>query len=300
MESCAPGPVDFLTALKQGPLVFDGAMGTALYARGFLYSECFEELSRRCPRPVVDIHRVHREAGAQVLITNTFGANAYRLRSHGLESQVAELNLLSAKLARKVQGHTGFVLGSIGPTGLVAKPTAASECEAIVVAFAEQAHALQRAQCDGLILETFRTAGELQLALRAIRERLSLGLPVVASLSLDRSGTTADGVRPEELADNLAHWGADAIGVNCAEGPEGVLEAIARLGGPGLPRVARPNAGLPRRTEQGLSYPVTPAAFREFAREGVALGVHGLGGCCGTTPAHIQALAAVVTARDVA
>ena len=297
MVNSAPNPSAFLSALKHGALVLDGAMGTELYASGVLYTACFEALCSTQPELIQRIHRAYRSAGAQVLVTNSFGANAYRLRNHGLTHQVQDLNRAAVHIAREA-ADGAYVLGSVGPTGVLLETVGPEELERIRAAFTEQVVALWDAGLDGLILETFRQPQELSLALSAIRSALPAAAPVVACVSFDASGTTADGSGPEQIAQRLADWGADAIGVNCADGPAGVYEMVTRMTGPGLPRIAKPNAGLPRQVDGRFAYMATPEYFQLYARRLYKAGVCAVGGCCGTTPEHIRKVAAA--ARMVA
>jgi methionine synthase / methylenetetrahydrofolate reductase(NADPH) len=296
------GGARFLAALREGGLVFDGAMGSSLYERGFLYNQCFEELNLSRPDVITDIHRGFVDAGAEVIETNTFGANRIRLARHALEAKVQEINVAGVRIARAVAGKgTGkpaFVVGSIGPTGLLVRTLSEGERAGVRAAFVEQAAALVGEGVDALLLETFREPAELLLAAEAAREVGEGRMPVIACVSFDAAGTTADGNPPERVAELLASYGASAIGVNCATGPAGVYEMITRMQGPGLPLVAIPNAGLPQQVDGRLAYMATPEYFQLYARRLFKAGVHAVGGCCGTTPDHVRKIAAA--ARMVA
>ncbi|MCA9603017.1 MAG: homocysteine S-methyltransferase family protein, partial [Myxococcales bacterium] len=193
----------FMDALAAGGLVFDGAMGTALYERGFLYNSCLDGASLSHPDVVRRVHEDYAAAGANVLQTNTFGANAYRLGVHGLREKVRDINRRGVELARAAAGETAYVVGSIGPTGLVMKTVEAHEHERIRAAFAEQASALSEAGVDALILETFRQPEELHLAIEGVREGSKGAVPLIASCSFDAFGTMADGTGPEAMEELL-------------------------------------------------------------------------------------------------
>jgi methionine synthase / methylenetetrahydrofolate reductase(NADPH) len=290
-------------------LVFDGAMGSLLYEKGNLYTACFEEMNLSRADVVLQIHRGYAEAGAEVIETNTFGANRFRLARHGFEGKVREINIAGVRLAREAAGKHAFVAGSVGPTGLTLEAISADQFEDVAAAFREQCEALVEAGVDALILETFRQPDEIKLALETALVAASSGssgasalstgrVPVIACVSFDESGTTADGRTPEELAKLLAEWRADAIGVNCATGPAGVYEMLTRMKEPSLPLVAIPNAGLPQRVDGRLAYMATPEYFQVYARRLFKAGANAVGGCCGTTPEHIRKI--VAAARMVA
>ncbi len=290
----------FLEALSAGPLVFDGAMGTTLYERGQLYTQNFDALCVTRDDLVRSVHQSYLAAGAQVLQTNTFGANRYRLQTHNLEDQLDSINRAGVRIAREAGGAKAYVAASIGPSGRLLRTVTASEHPNLESAFRHQALALLSASPDLLILETFRQPEEIRLAIAGARAALAevapeLRVPIVASVSFDSFGTMADGSLPEDLATKLADWGADVIGVNCADGPAGVYEMATRMLAPGLPVVAQPNAGLPHRVEGRFAYMATPEYFLVYARRMLKAGIKGVGGCCGTTPEHIRQMA--VSAR---
>ena len=282
-----PKSRSFLEALSTGSLVFDGAMGTALYERGLLYTQSFDEACLTRPDLIKRVHESYVAAGADALETNTFGANRYRLSAHGLENKVTDINHAAVKIAREAAQSRAFVTGSMGPTGLMLKTVREDEYAAIRDAFREQAIALIDAGVDALVLETFRQPEEIRLALEAIRS-LSSSTPTIAQVSFDTFGTMGDGTGPEEMAAKLASWGADAVGVNCADGPAGVFEMATRMLAAGMPVVAQPNAGLPHRVEGRFAYMATPEYFLVYARRLFKAGVKAVGGCCGTTSDHIR------------
>jgi methionine synthase I (cobalamin-dependent)/5,10-methylenetetrahydrofolate reductase len=281
-----------LDALRERPVVFDGAMGTALYERGVLYTQNFDQQCLTRADLVRSIHESYLAAGAEVAITNTFGANRYRLAAHNLAPQMEEINRAGVKLARDASGNRAWIVGSMGPSGSIWKTVSSEEKESLRTAFKEQAAVLAEEGVDAVVLETFRQPEELRLALEGARGGTRGAVPVIASVSFDAFGTMADGTGPEDLAKMLLDWGADALGVNCADGPAGVYEMATRMLGVGLPVVAQPNAGLPRRVEGRFAYMATPEYFLVYARRLYKAGVRGVGGCCGTTADHVKQIGA--------
>jgi homocysteine S-methyltransferase len=277
----------FLEAVERSLLVCDGAMGSLLYERGIFVTQNFEQLNVARPDVVKRIHADYLEAGAQIIQTNTFGANRFRLERHGLVGEVKRYNLEGAKIAREVVGNRAYVAGSIGPTGLVPGADRARELNEAKATFADQAAALAEGGCDVLFLETFRHLDEICIAIEAARVGAP-GLPIVAAVTFDSEGTVADGTPPEEVAKILASFGPDVIGVNCGDGPQLSLTMTERMRGPGLPLVVQPNAGLPRNVDGRLLYMATPEYFDVFARRMIQAGARVVGGCCGTTPEHIK------------
>ncbi len=287
------GPaLPFLDALKRDVLVVDGAMGTQLYERGILYSACFEELVVSRPEVVRKVHEDYLRAGAQLLETNTFGANALRLEKHGLQGRVRELNLAAASLAREVAGQRAYVAGAIGPSGYFLGEALEGDLERVRSALLAQAEALMEADVDALVIETMRQSVEVRIAIEAAREASGGRVPVVAHVSLDENGRMADGTTSGEIGKMMRDWGADVIGVNCSDGPMNVLASVEPMLALGLPVSAVPNAGLPRRVDERLVYVSTPEYFGVYARRMFKLGVRMVGGCCGTTPEHIKRVAA--------
>jgi len=280
-----------LDALSERPIVFDGAMGTALYERGVLYTQNFDHQCLLKPDLIRSIHASHLAAGAEVLQSNSFGANRFRLASHNLEDQVEAINRAAVWLAREVAGSRAWVAGSMGPSGTIFKTVPESERDALRAAFREQAAVLADEGVDLIVLETFRQPDELHLALEGAQAGARGAAPILACVSFDAFGTMADGTGPEETAKRLVDWGADAIGVNCADGPAGVYEMATRMLEAGLPVVAEPNAGLPRRVEGRFAYMATPEYFLVYARRMFKAGIRGVGGCCGTTAEHLKQIA---------
>ncbi len=286
----APVMATFLEALASGSLVVDGAMGTQLYERGVLFSVCFEELNLTKSELVRKVHEDYVRAGATVIETNTFGANRFRLERHGLVGEVRNFNLAGARIAREMAGDATYVAGSMGPTGLV--PGIAKRAENTIAydTFAEQAAALADGGVDLLVLETFRHMDELEMAIKAARAGAP-HLPLLASVTFDATGTVADGTDPEHVAQALAKWGVDMIGVNCGDGPQLSLSMAERMRGVSLPLCVQPNAGLPRNVDGRLLYMATPEYFDVFARRMMQAGATMVGGCCGTTPEHVKWMA---------
>jgi homocysteine S-methyltransferase len=291
VSSSSRGDRSFDEAVRSGVLVVDGAMGTQLYERGVLYNACVEELNVSRPELVSKVHEDYLRAGAQVVETNTFGANALRLEKYGLQSRVRELNAAGVKVARAAAVGRAYVAGAIGPSGYFLGEASAEDLAKVQAAFAEQARALVEGGVDALFVETIRQTPELRVAVEAA-VAAARGLPVVASVSLDESGRMADGTEPEEIARLVKEWGASVIGVNCSDGPMAVLAAVQKIVPVGLPVLAAPNAGLPRRVDERMVYVSTPEYFGVYARRMIRVGVRLVGGCCGTTPEHIKRIAA--------
>jgi methionine synthase / methylenetetrahydrofolate reductase(NADPH) len=279
--------------MKKSPLVFDGAMGTVIYDRGVFIHTCYDELCLTNPRLILQIHRDYVEAGAEVIETNTFGANPIKLKGYGLADRTEEINRAAVRLAREAAGKEIFVAGSLGPCteSNQRMPDAfATEAE---IAFRAQVAALAAEGVDLYLLETFGNLNELLLAARVAKES---GGPVLASFVLNERGETALGTRAEAMASALnADPNVDIVGINCGTGPSGVFDALqAILPHTVKPVVVMPNAGLPREISGRVMYLTSPEYFTENAKKYIELGVRGVGGCCGTTPAHIRMMARAV------
>jgi len=284
----------FLQAVRAAPLVVDGAMGTQLYERGILYGTCFDELNVSRPELVAKVHDDFLRAGAQVLETNTFGANALRLEKYGLSSRVRELNAAGVQVARSAAAGQAYILGAIGPSGYFlggAGEMGADDRAKVRAVVLEQARALVDAGVDALLVETFRQTPELRVAVEAAVEAAEGRIPVIASASLDDGGRMAEGTEADEIARLAKEWGASLVGVNCSDGPMGVLAAATKMVPVGLPVLASPNAGLPRRVDERTVYVATPEYFGVYAQRMLRVGVRLVGGCCGTTPEHIRRIA---------
>ncbi|MEE8595285.1 MAG: bifunctional homocysteine S-methyltransferase/methylenetetrahydrofolate reductase [Gemmatimonadota bacterium] len=282
---------DFREALDSGRVILlDGAMGTEIYRRGVFINRCFDDLSRTDPNLVREVHTEYRRAGAQVLETNTFGANRFRLQGYGLESQVSEVNAAAAGIAREVAGDELFVAGSIGPIGVRLEPYGATARSEAREAFREQAAALANGGVDLFILETFSDLEEIRQAIEGCRT--ASDLPVVAQVTIQPNGETTYGDQPEHIAETVGAMGVEAIGLNCSVGPAIILAAIQKMAGvTDLPLSAVPNAGLPQEVHGRKIYLADPEYMAGYARRLVQAGVRIVGGCCGTTPAHIREMA---------
>jgi homocysteine S-methyltransferase len=284
----------FLEAVRSGVLVVDGAMGTQLYERGVLHNASFDELNVSRPELVTKVHQDYLKAGAQVLESNTFGANGLRLEKFGLKPRVRELNLAGVKVAREAAAGQAYVLGAMGPTGyFLGGEQGAIDHATVRAVFLEQARALAEAGVDGILVETFRQTAELRLAVEAAIEAAEGRVPVIASASFAiEKGLMAEGTTPAEVARLAKEWGASIVGVNCSDGPMGVLAAVEQMIPVGLPVLASPNAGLPRLIDERMIYVSTPEYFGVYAQRMYRIGVRLMGGCCGTTHEHIRRIAA--------
>lgn len=270
-------------------VLFDGAMGTVLYQKGVFLNRCFDELVLVQPELVREVHRGYAEAGAQILETNTFGANRAKLAAYGLGERVIEINRQAAQLAREVATESRYVAGAVGPLGLRLEPYGPTSFEEAREMFAEQISGLVAGGVDAIVLETFADLLEIEQALRAARQVCDL--PVVAQMTVGEDGNTAYGAPPDLVARKLDAWGADVIGLNCSVGPARLLEAIEMMRAvTDRPLSAQPNAGLPREVEGRKIYLSSPEYHATYARRMVQSGVRFVGGCCGTTPAHIAAI----------
>jgi homocysteine S-methyltransferase len=304
-------PVDGLFA--GGTVLCDGAMGTMLYSCGVFLNRCYDELNVTQAETVRSVHEHYLQAGAQVIETNTFGANAVRLENFGLRSQVAEFNRAGAAIARQCvdalrekQGTEAFVAGAVGSLGLrlVEDGDAATAAAGTITAtaaraaFAEQMKALAEGGVDLFVVETMMSVAEGEQAVLAARE-VAPQLKVVVLFTVDEAGNCLDGSSPEQAAQRLTAMGADAVGCNCSQGPAAVLAVIERMRtATSLPLVAMPNAGMPRHVEGRNIYLTSPEYMASFARKFVRAGASWVGGCCGTTPAHIRAMRGALRAMD--
>ncbi|HKN61333.1 MAG TPA: bifunctional homocysteine S-methyltransferase/methylenetetrahydrofolate reductase [Candidatus Acidoferrales bacterium] len=284
---------DFTERLRTSILVGDGAMGSLLYEDG---QRCVEELNSSHPEEVFRAHQAYMEAGAQLIETNTFGANRHKLSELGIANRVAEFNHRGVKLAREAREaakHEVLIAGSMGPLGIALQMREMPE-EQIFAIFKEQAGALEERGVDLFLLETFSDVEELRIALDAIRSFSRL--PIVAELTYSEEGTTIGGTRPQEAWEALKGKNIQAVGANCTIGPQLLLPVLRELAGSAsLPLSAMPNAGFPKRVGDRTVYPrSSPQYFALFAQEAADLGARIIGGCCGTTPEHIRAIAEAV------
>ncbi len=285
--------VELRAVLATGPLLADGGMGTSLIEGGRPIDSCFEALNLQDPVAVGDVHRGFVEAGARLVLTNTFGANRFRLERHGLSGSVGPLVRAGVEIARGSGAE--YVAGSVGPLGVRLAPYGRVSAEAAFDAYSEAIEALAEAGVDVLIIETQTDLREMEQALAASHEAAP-GLAVLASSTFTRDDRTLLGSTPAQVAARLAELGADAIGVNCGEGPAQALRVVRAMApvAAGLPMLARANAGGPRQVGGRFVYPATPGYFADHARAMLDEGVALIGGCCGTGPAHTSAVAAAI------
>ena len=289
------------------PILCDGAMGTTLYDHGVFINRCYDELNLTDPNLVRSIHDEYLQAGAELIETNTFGANRFRLQRFGLDSKVAEINQAGVRLAREAvaqlhdkQAVTAWVAGSIGPLGIKMEPLGRISRDEVRDAFAEQVRALTgpEASVDILLIETMMSLAEAEQALAAAREAAP-HLPVVVMVTVDEESICLDGTQPELAAARLGSWGADGVGVNCSTGPAAVFSALESMaGGSHLPLFAMPNAGVPRAVDGRNIYLSSPEYMAGFARKFLKAGAQFIGGCCGTTPAHTRAMRSWLRAQQ--
>lgn len=290
-------------------ILCDGAMGTMLYAQGIFINRCFDELNLSQPEMVRAIHEEYLQAGAQVIETNTFGGNAYRLEHFGLREKVHAINVAGVRIARECaaqirdkQSAEAFVAGAIGPLGVRVGPGQAVSGEAAEAAYGEQIEALAEGGpgvgADLLVAETMPSLAEAEAAVRAARAAAP-GLPMIVMFTVDAEGNCPDGTTPEVAAKRLSELGADAVGCNCSDGPQTVLRVIERMRAvTSLPLAAMPNAGVPKSVDGRSIYMTSPEYMGSFARKVARAGANFIGGCCGTTPAHIRAMRGTLRAME--
>src|ERR1700677_1964494 len=296
---------EFADIFANRPVLADGAMGTVLYARGIFINRCYDDLNLTDPGLILSIHEEYLQSGAEILETNTFGANSFRLARHGLAGKVAEINAAGVRLARQAVEHLkdkqageAWVAGSVGPLGVRLEPLGKNGLDEARAAFAEQISALAGAGVDMLIIETMPALNEAREALIAARE-MAPDLPVLVMVTVDDESNCLDGTSPAQAAAWLTEWGAGAIGVNCSTGPATVLTAIEDMRKATTPPLAAmPNAGMPRAVEGRNIYLCSPEYMASFARKALAAGAQFVGGCCGTTPNHIRAMRSAMRAID--
>ncbi len=284
-------PGDLLARLKTSPVLCDGAMGTLLYAKGIFINRCYDELNLSQPELIRSVHHEYLQAGAEVIETNTFGANSFRLERHGLHDRARDINFAGARLAKEAaKSFDGWVAGSVGPLGIRIEPLGKTSFQEARDAFREQIMALLEGGVDVLMLETFGYLEELHQAILAARE-VNPKVPVIAQVTVDEDANCLDGSTPELFAPRLEEWGADVIGCNCSVGPVAMLDAIERVrAANSAPISAQPNAGIPRSVEGRNIYLCSPEYMASYARKFVAAGVRLVGGCCGTTPEHTRVM----------
>src|SRR5438067_1876171 len=270
--------------------IFDGAMGTMLYSKGIYINRSYDELNLVAADLVREVHSEYVRAGADIIETNTFGANVNKLQPYGLEASAREINIKAAQIAREAAGNRVLVAGAVGPLGLRIEPYGPTSFDEAKQLFADQISALLEGGVDLFVLETFSDISELQQAIRAVRELCDL--PIVAQVTIQIDGNTSFGTTAEVFTTQLDEWGADVIGLNCGVGPAIVLNSIEKMRTFTERKLsAQPNAGLPRDVGGRQIYMCSPEYMAEYSRRIVQAGAKFVGGCCGTTPAHIKMIA---------
>src|SRR5712664_2594843 len=286
-------PAPFIARLGERPLLCDGAMGTMLYARGVPLDACFDVLNLNEPKVVQAIHAEYIQAGSDLIETNTFGANRFKLAAHGLQGRVREINLRGAKLARDVRESMGrdvLVVGPIGPLGKYLAPLGSIEPEEARLAFHEQAEGLLEGGVDAFVIETFSDLTEIRLAVEAIRAITDL--PIITQVAFTQDRVTFLGHTPAEVVRTLRGLAVQAVGANCSVGSSTLFDVLEQMlpEAGGLPVAIQPNAGLPSRVGERLIYVSSPAYMAEYAARMIGAGARLVGGCCGTTADHIRAM----------
>jgi methionine synthase I (cobalamin-dependent)/5,10-methylenetetrahydrofolate reductase len=286
--------MDFIQAIADEHVyLFDGAMGTMLYSKGVFINKCYDELNIRNPEIVLEVHRQYVKAGAEIIETNTYGANRVKLRGFGIEDELREINLRAAEIARKAAGDRVYVAGGIGPLGIRIEPYGPTAVDEARSFFREQAEALRDGGVDLFVCETFSNIDEIEEAIAAIREVCSL--PVIAQMTIGTDGRTMFGDVPKTIAQRLDRAGADVIGINCSVGPDLMLDAVEEIASVTAKKIScQPNAGLPRDVNGRQMYMASPEYFAKYAKRLIHKGVKFIGGCCGTTPEHIKMMADAV------
>jgi methionine synthase I (cobalamin-dependent)/5,10-methylenetetrahydrofolate reductase len=285
---------DFVQAIADEHVyLFDGAMGTMLYSKGVFINKCYDELNLRNPEIVLEVHKHYVRSGAEIVETNTYGANRVKLRGFGIEDELRDINLRAVELARKAAGDSVYVAGAIGPLGIRLEPYGPTAIEEAREFFREQANALREAGVDLFVLETFSNISEIEQAIAAIREISNI--PVIAQMTVGTDARTIYGDTPSLIAQRLDAAGADVIGLNCSVGPDVMLDAVEEMTSVSAKKIsAQPNAGLPRDVAGRQMYMASPDYMAKYAKRLIHKGVKFLGGCCGTTPEHIKVMADAV------
>ncbi len=287
----------FREFINENVVLCDGAMGTLLYERGVYLNRCFDELNLTDPDMVSQVHEDYINAGVDVIETNTFGANPFKLEKYRLGDKLEEINKKAADIARKAAGEAAWVAGAVGPLGVRIEPWGKLGLDEAREAFKRQVSALLEGGVDLIILETFSDLSEIGQALSAVKELTDK--PVVAQMTISDDGNSLYGTEPEVFTARLEEWGADVVGLNCSVGPHAMLAAIEEMSRfTSLPLSVQPNAGNPRSMEGRVFYLASPDYFSKYAHRFIRAGVRMLGGCCGTTPEHIKAMASVVRMKQ--
>jgi len=292
-------PSDLLARLKQSAVLCDGAMGTLLYAKGIFINRSYDELNLSQPDLIRGIHHEYLQAGAEIIETNTFGGNSFRLARHSMADKVDDINRAGVRLAREAaKSFDVWVAGSVGPLGTRIEPLGKTSFQEARDAFRQQIQVLAESGADLLILETFGYLEEIHQAMLAAKE-VAPSLPLIAQVTIDEDGNCLDGSDPATFVPKLVEWGADVIGCNCSVGPVAMLDAMERVrAATTLPLAAQPNAGIPRSVEGRNIYLCSPEYMASYARKFVAAGVRLVGGCCGTTPEHIRVMKSALRAGE--
>ncbi|MFY9556673.1 MAG: bifunctional homocysteine S-methyltransferase/methylenetetrahydrofolate reductase [Blastocatellia bacterium] len=287
---------DFRNAVTDDRVyVFDGAMGTMLYQRGVYINRCYDELNLASRDLVLAIQRDYVKAGADIIETNTYGANRVKLAGYGLEHKAFDINHAGALIAREAAGDRAFVAGAIGPLGIRIEPYGPTSAEEAQTIFRQHAEALLEGGVDLFVLETFSDVAEIQQAVLAVRSLTDL--PLVAQMTIQTDGNTSYGTAPETFTTQLDECGADVIGLNCSVGPHTMLEAIEKMRVVTKRKLAaQPNGGLPRQVDGRMFYMASPEYMAKYAKRLIQAGAKFVGGCCGTTPKHIKEIANAVAA----
>jgi len=283
----------FLDLIIKETLLADGAMGTMLNGRGISFEKCFDELNLTKPEVVAEVHREYIEAGAQIILTNTFSANRFKLKKHGLADKLNEINRAGVELVKRVAAGSFkdvFIAGDVGPLGVHLAPFGRVLPEQARAAFAEQISVLFSAGVDLIVIETMNDLFEAREAVRAAKETCTI--PVVVSATFTRDDRTILGDSPEKAARALTESGADVIGVNCSGGPTQLLRILKQMRQvvPQMKFWIKPNAGWPEQVSGRIMYPADPEYFGDYALSFRVAGASIVGGCCGTTPAHIASM----------
>ncbi|MEQ8224338.1 MAG: bifunctional homocysteine S-methyltransferase/methylenetetrahydrofolate reductase [Candidatus Eremiobacterota bacterium] len=286
----------FLDLLEgDGVVVLDGGMGTEIYKRGIYINRCFDELNLSSPNLILEIHKDYINSGSDVIQTNTFGSNVYKLKPYGFSDKVKVINCQGAKLAKQAAGTAALVAGSMGPLGVKLEPWGNVSLEDAKTSFKEQATGLVEGGVDLFIIETFSDIGEIHQAIQAVREICNL--PIIAQMTIDEHGNSLFGTPPEVFTARLEEWGADVIGINCSQGPQVMLEVLERMTKiTHKPISVQPNAGVPVSVEGRNIYLCSPEYMATYAKHFILSGAKIVGGCCGTAPEHIKAIKKAVIA----
>jgi methionine synthase I (cobalamin-dependent)/5,10-methylenetetrahydrofolate reductase len=285
---------DFRNAVTDDRVyVFDGAMGTMLYSRGVYINRCYDELNLTNADLVLGVQRDYVKAGADIIETNTYGANRVKLTGYGLQDKIGEINAAAVHIAREAAGDRAFVAGAIGALGIRIEPYGPTSSEEAQAIFREQAQALLESGVDLFVIETFSDIAEIHQAILAVRSLTDL--PIVAQITIQNDGNTSYGTSPEIFTKRLDEWGADVIGLNCSVGPATMLSALEKMRQVTRRKLsAQPNGGLPRQVDGRLFYMASPDYMAKYAKRLIQAGAKFVGGCCGTTPKHIKEIANAV------